>query len=90
MTPALRLLLSLALEVSCPFTALFFLNATLPRLVLDAVVDVALAFPLDAAAVDAIFSLVGRGLGPLPPVVEYLGVCFVVAIDGNVEIWICG
>ena len=52
--------------------------------------DVALVFTVDAAAVDAIFSLVGRGLGPLPPVVEYLGVCFVVAIDGNVEIWICG
>ena len=52
--------------------------------------DVTLAFTLDAAAVDAIFSLVGRvHLGALPPV-EYLGVCFVVAIDGNVEIWICG
>lgn len=83
MTPALLFLL--ALEVF-----LFFLNATLPRIVLDAVVDVTLAFTLDAAAVDAIFSLVGRvRLGALPPTL-ILGVFFVVAIDGNVEIWICG
>ena len=88
MTPAL---LFWALEASCPFAALFFLNATLPRLVLDAVVDVALVFTVDAAAaVDAIFSLVGRvRLGALPPTL-ILGVFFVVAIDGNVEIWICG
>ena len=87
MTPAL---LFLALEATCPFAFLFLLIATLPRLVLDAVVDVALVFTVDAAAaVDAIFSLVGRRLGALPPM-EILGVFFIVAIDGNVEIWICG